>query len=67
MTPWTVSCRAPLSMALSRQEYWSGVAISFSGDLLNLGGKLVSLVSLAIAGGLLTTELATWEVLTKSF
>ena len=23
-TPWTVVCRAPLSMEFSRQEYWSG-------------------------------------------
>ena len=23
-TPWTVACQAPLSMELSRQEYWSG-------------------------------------------
>ena len=24
-TPWTVVCWAPLSMGLSRQEYWSGL------------------------------------------
>ena len=24
-TPWTVACQAPLSMGLSRQEYWSGL------------------------------------------
>ena len=24
-TPWTVACRAPLSMGFSRQEYWSGL------------------------------------------
>ena len=28
--PWTVACQAPLSMKFSRQEYWSGLAISFS-------------------------------------
>ena len=22
--PWTVACQAPLSMELSRPEYWSG-------------------------------------------
>ena len=22
-TPWTIACQAPLSMAFSRQEYWS--------------------------------------------
>ena len=25
MTPWTTAYKAPLSMGLSRQEYWSGV------------------------------------------
>ena len=27
-TPWTVVCQAPLFMGFSRQECWSGVAIS---------------------------------------
>jgi len=25
VTPWTVACKAPLSMGFFRQEYWSGV------------------------------------------
>ena len=25
MTPWTVTCQAPLSMEFSRREYWSGL------------------------------------------
>ena len=29
-TPWTLACRAPLAMECSRQEYWSGFAISSS-------------------------------------
>ena len=29
-TPWTVARQAPLSMEFSRQEYWSGIAISSS-------------------------------------
>ena len=29
-TPWTVACQAPLSMGFSRQEYWSGLPLSFS-------------------------------------
>ena len=29
-TPWTVAYQAPPSTGFSRQEYWSGVAISFS-------------------------------------
>ena len=24
-TPWIVACQAPLSVAFSRQEYWSGL------------------------------------------
>ena len=30
VTPWTAAHQAPLSMGFSRQEYWRGVAISFS-------------------------------------
>ena len=30
VTPWTEAHRAPLSLGFSRQEYWSGLAISFS-------------------------------------
>ena len=29
-TPWTIAHQAPLSMGFSRQEYWSGFAISSS-------------------------------------
>ena len=29
-TPWTVAHQAPLSVGFSRQEYWSGVAVSSS-------------------------------------
>ena len=27
MTPWTVAYQAPLSVGVSRQEYWSGVPL----------------------------------------
>ena len=27
VTPWTAAYQAPLSMGLSRQEYWSGVPL----------------------------------------
>ena len=36
-TPWTIACQTPLSMEFSRQEYWSGFAISFSRDLPDPG------------------------------
>ena len=29
-TPWTAAYQAPPSMGFSRQEYWSGGAITFS-------------------------------------
>ena len=29
VTPWTVAYQAPLSMGFSRQEYWSGLPLSF--------------------------------------
>ena len=38
-TPWTVARQAPLSMGFSRQEHWSGGAMSFSRDLANPGIK----------------------------
>ena len=34
---WTVAHQAPLSMGLSRQEYWSELAFPSPGDLSNLG------------------------------
>ena len=37
MTPWTVTCQAPLSLGFSRQEYWSGLPFPSPGDLLNPG------------------------------
>ena len=59
MAPWTVVRQAPLSMEFPGQEYWSGLPLPISGDLLDPGIKLVSLVSPALAGGFFTTS-ATW-------
>ena len=36
-TLWTVACQAPLSMAFSRQEYWSGLPCLPPGDLPDPG------------------------------
>ena len=38
--PWTIACQAPLSMGLSRQEYWSGLPCLPPGDLPDLGSNL---------------------------
>ena len=40
---WTVAHQAPLSMGLSRQEYWSGLPFPPPGDLPNPGIKPKSL------------------------
>ena len=37
VTPWTVVCQAPLSMAFSRQDYWSGLPFPSTGDLPHPG------------------------------
>ena len=58
--------QAPLSMAFPRQEHWSGLPFPAPGDLPNLGTGPASLVSLALAGGFLTTS-ATWEALGASW
>ena len=36
-TPGTIACRAPLSLGLSRQEYWSGLLFTSPSDLPNSG------------------------------
>ena len=37
--PWTVAHQAPLSMGISRQEYWSGLPFPSPGDLPHSGIK----------------------------
>ena len=37
VTPWTVARQAPLSMGVSRQEYWSGLPFPSPGDLPDPG------------------------------
>ena len=41
-TLWTVAQQAPLSMGLSRQEYWSGLPCRPPGDLSHPGTEPVS-------------------------
>ena len=52
----TVAPRAPLSMGLSRQEYWSEWLFPSPGDTLNPGMEPTSPTSPALAGELFTTE-----------
>ena len=50
VTLWTVARQVPLSMGLSRQEYWSGLSCPSPGDLSDPGIKPASLTSPALAG-----------------
>ena len=56
VTPQTVAYQAPLSMGLSRQEYWSGVPFPPPGGLPSPGPEPSSLVCAALAGRFSTTE-----------
>ena len=47
-TPWTVACQAPLSIGLSRQEYYSGLPCPPPGDLPDSGIKPTSPVASAL-------------------
>ena len=60
-TPGTVAHQASLSMAFSRQEYWSGLPCPYPGDLPDPGIEPASLMSPALADGFFTTS-TTWEV-----
>ena len=51
--PWIVVPQVPLSMLLSRQEYWGGLLFPPSGDLPNPGIEPTSPASPALAGRLL--------------
>ena len=53
-TLWTVARQAPLSMGLSRQEYWSGLPFPSQGNLPDPGTEPESLLSPALAGGFFT-------------
>ena len=59
-----IACQAPLSMAFSMHEYWSGLLGLPPGNLPNPGMEAESLMSPALAGGFFTTS-ATWEALVK--
>ena len=48
LVPWTASCKAPLFMGFSRQEYWSGLPFSFPEDLPDPRIKLTSHISTCI-------------------
>ena len=64
-TPWTAARQAPLSMGISRREYWRGLPCPPPGDLPNPGIKPVSHVC-RIGSWVLYTS-ATWEAHRTSY
>ena len=60
-TPWTAAHQAPLSMGLSRLEYWSGLPCPpHLGGLPSPGIGPTSLVSPALVVGFFTTS-TSWK------
>ena len=53
VTPSSAACQAPLSMGISRQEYWSGLLFLSARDL---PGPRTEPISPALAGRFFTTE-----------
>ena len=58
---WTVAHQGPLSLEVSRQEYWSRLPFPTPGDLPDPG---IEPESLASPAGRFFTADATWETLT---
>ena len=54
--PWAIAHQAPLSVDLSRQEYWYRLPFSPPGDLPNSEIQPMSPGSPALAGRCFTTE-----------
>ena len=54
--PWTVAHQAPLTMGISRQEYWSGLPWPPPGDLPDPGTEPESPASPALQAGSLPAE-----------
>ena len=56
MTPWSVPHQVPLSMGVSRHEYWSELPCPSPGDLPDRGIEPESLASPELGGGFFTTN-----------
>ena len=63
-TLWIVACQAPLSMGLSRQEYWSGLPCPSPWDFPDPGIEPTSLMSPVLAGGFFSTSATGYALLT---
>ena len=62
VTPWIVTCQAPLSVGFSRQEYWSGLPCTPPTDLSDPGLESESPWGSCIAGGFFTAEPPGWKI-----
>ena len=60
VTLWTIGHHVPLSIEFYRQECWSGLSCSPTGDLPNPGIEPTFLMFPALAGVFFTTS-ATWD------
>ena len=67
VTPWTVAHQTPLSVELSRQEYWSGLPFPSPGDLPRPEIEPVSLASLALGSGFFTAPPGKLYIYQKDF
>ena len=56
VAPLTTALQAPVSLRLSRQEFWSGFPFPLPGALPNPGIVPTSLAAPAMAGGFFTTS-----------
>ena len=56
VTPWAVACHGPLSMKLSRQDYWCALSFSSPGFLPNPGIEPECFVSHVLAGKFFTNR-----------
>ena len=56
--PWPVSCQAPLSVDISRQEFWSGFPFATPGNHAKL---VIVVVSHATPGSCVFYHWSTWE------
>ena len=66
VTSWTVAHQDPLSMGISRQEYWSGLPCPPPGDLPSPGIEPGSLTFPALVGGFFSTSNSGKEALSNS-
>ena len=59
--PWTIACQAPLSMELSRQEYWRGLPFPSPGNLPHPGNETLSPCVSCVGRQILYHRADSWE------